>query len=196
MTTITEMKDRCLEAAETYRKMRIKVGPGSKSGFWPEFQFDRTKDYAPDQTCVIVLPTAIEIQRADEFTGWVNTHLVEEDRKAIRQWAILKTSPNRTIKGYCNRIGLQEHKYRRKIDVIFQKLAFTVYGKAAVLCSMGVDAGEKTKEKQASSGRTARHWIAQDAKPRHLPDSAQHKRLIGNLLEKQKQRNGASPRAA
>jgi hypothetical protein len=198
--TIPEMKDRCIEAAETFRKMRIKVGPGSKSGFWPEFQFDRTKDYAPDQTRVIVLPTALEIQRAEEFTGWVNRYLAEEDRKAIRQWAALKTHPNRTIRGFCRKIGLQEHHYRRKIDKIFERLAFNVYGKAAVSCSMGVDDTAESGENRAGSGRNAdgsrsfgTHGtqFIRDAKPQHLPESRDHRRLIKQLLQKQRQRTAA-----
>lgn len=194
MTTIPELKDRCIEAAETFRKMKIRVGPGSKSGYWPEFQFERTKDYAPETTRVIVLPSSIEIQRAEEFAGWVNRFLSEPDRKAIHHWARLKTSPNRTIKGYCARIGMQEHNYRREIDEIFQKLLFNVYGISAALCSTSVDATEKTKEKQASSGRGADKksglevWRPDEAQPQHLPESAQHKRLIADLLRRQKAR--------
>lgn len=196
MTTPQSMKDRCIEAVETFRGLRIRVGPSSKSGFWPEFQFDRTKDYAPDTTRIIRLPTAIEIQHAEQFTGWVNTYLDEQERKDIWQWGTLKVLPHRTIRGYCEKIGLREHEYRRQINRIFQKLAFTVSGNSAVLCSLSVDDNENTGENRASSGRIARVkgievYRPDEARPEHLPDSAQHKRLISDLLKRQRQRTAA-----
>lgn len=196
MTTPQSMKDHCIEAVETFRGLRIRVGPSSKSGFWPEFQFDRTKDYAPDTTRIIRLPTAIEIQHAEQFTGWVNTYLDEQERKDIWQWGTLKVLPHRTIRGYCEKIGLREHEYRRQINRIFQKLAFTVSGNSAVLCSLSVDDNENTGENRASSGRIARVkgievYRPDEARPEHLPDSAQHKRLISDLLKRQRQRTAA-----
>lgn len=179
MTTIPELKDRCIETAETFRKLRIKVGPGSKSGYWPEFQFDRTKDYAPDKTKIIVIPSSIDIQRAEEFSGWVNRHLNEEERKSLHQWAKLKTSPNRTIRGFCKKIGMLEHNYRRHIDAIFQKLLFTVYGISPSLCSISVDEPRKIEHKRAGSEN---YW-RDDA-------TFRRRQMIQDILEKSHHRVG------
>lgn len=192
MTHTTEtMKARCIEATETWRLMRIRVGPSSKSGFWPAIAGEPDKDYAPETTRVVRLPTAGEIARADEFTGWVNTYLGEEERKEVWQWGRLKVLPHRTIRGFCEKIGLREHEYRARISKLFQKLAFTVGGNPAVLCSPPVDDAGDLTENRASSGRSARHWIADDARPQHMPESAEHRRLVRDLLKRQKQRNAA-----
>lgn len=185
MITIPEMKERCIEAAETFRRLRIKVGPGTKSGFWPEVARQHGKDYPDDRTRVIVLPTAIEIQRAEEFSGWVNSSLDEQDRKDLRQWVALKTSRNATIRGYCKRIGLLEHNYRRKIDLVFERLTFTVFGDAAVSCSTGVDDDRNPGQNRAPSETFWR-------------DDAQFRRrqMVQRLLARTGKRIGSSTRAA
>jgi hypothetical protein len=185
MSPIADMKSRCLETVEVYRRMGIRVGPSSKSGFWPEFQFDRSKDYAPDHTRIIRLPTAAEISRADEFTTWVNTHLSDNQRLMMWEWAKLKLSPKRTIRGFCEKIGLREHEYRRKIGKIFQHLAFSVTHDPDVMRLPCVDDGEKTGNKRAGSEN---YWRDDDGFTR--------RQMIRRLLEKSEQRTGSKIRAA
>lgn len=200
--TAKDMQERAIEALETYRSLRVNVGPSSKSGYWPDIVGELDKgDRAPEETRVIRIPTAAEIAGAERFTGWVNAYLGEEDRKEVWTWARLKVIRSRTIRGFCEKMGLREHEYRRRIGKIFQKLASSVSGNPALLRSASVDDPAESGEKRASSGRGARRdgfevWRPDEAKPEHLPDSDQHKRLVSNLLKKQKQRSGASPRAA
>lgn len=182
MTTITELKDRCLEAADTIRKLERtggKVGPSTKSGFWPEFQFDRTKDYAPDKTKIIVIPSAVDIQRAEQFTSWVNTYLVEDQRSDLRQWVYLKTHPNASIRGWCKKIGILEHNYRRRIDEIFQRLLFTVYGISSARRSPDVDDARKIEQTRAGSEN---YW-RDDA-------TFRRRQLVRDILEKSHHRIG------
>lgn len=205
MSEIQAMKDRCIEAVETFRRMNRlggRVGPSTKSGYWPDIVREIKKgDRAPEVTRVFVFPTAVDIQRAEEFLGWINTYLTEDERNHVHNWAYLKTSANATIRGWCEKMGLLEHNYRRRINAIFQKLAFTVSHNAGVMCSLVVDDDEEIEENRASSGRPARVkglevYRPEEARPEHLPDSAQHKRLISDLLKRQKLRTGSQTRAA
>lgn len=184
MTTIPEMKDRCIEAAETFRKMQVAVGPTKYAAYWPEMPWvwgdDKQKLHRPLKW----VPTSSMIARAEQFAGWVNAGLDEEDRKTLHQWAALKTSRNATIRGYCKRIGLLEHNYRRKIDEVFERLTFTVFGNLALSCSSGVDDDAKSGENGAPSETFWRD-----------DETFRRRKMIQGLLAKSQQRIGSKIRS-
>lgn len=179
MTTITELKDRCLEAHNTFSRMQVRVGPSGYSAYWPEMPWvwgdDKQKLHRP----LRFVPSAATITRANEFSGWVNANLNEEQRKLIREWAHLKTSKNATIRGYCKKIGILEHNYRRRIDEIFQMLLFTVYGISTVRRSPDVDDARKIEQTRAGSEN---YW-RDDA-------TFRRRQLVRDLLEKSHHRIG------
>lgn len=196
MTGLTwqEMRDRCLEAVEVYRRMPISVGPSRVLTAWPEVSKDRTTDYAPETTNVRTPPSADMIAKADEFTAAASRILTEKERQQMWQWAAIKLSRHATLRGYSEKMGLTEHKYRRQIEAIFQKLAGNRPSKPPLRFERDVDRPAKSGDQEIRSERSARHWMSSDAKPLHRPDSQEHQSLVRKLLKQQEKRDrGLAP---
>lgn len=120
MSSIADMKTACIDAIETFDRLPPdRRGSGSA---WPEIAREKGTDYASDQSDVRLPPTARAISDAERFTDLVNHALDEDDRKEVWRWGWIKARRDRTVRGYCEKFGLKEHEYRRRIDKLFQIL--------------------------------------------------------------------------
>ena len=162
------MKARCIAAIETYRKMPGVPRPATYKSCWPEYEASLLYPKGMD---LKIRATAAEISDADAFTDLVNRHLDEIDRKEVWRWGMLKVLSNRTIKGHCDKYGLKEHHYRRRIDDIFRKLAKTAPVSPVSPEIRLVDREAKSDDNRASSdvyredGGNIVAWRPDGAKP-------------------------------
>ena len=170
--TIETMKQRTLTAWQTMRRLYVgKVGPSQSLTYWPEHVLDY-----PASRMFRRIPSAGEIADADDVQDMANKRLTETERKDLWLWCRLKDKAEKdtSIQRHCDKFGLKEHKYRRHIEKIFQKLAGIEKNIPIARFSTGVDGSRKTGKLGTQSdvickdGITA--WRPADAKPVRDPN--------------------------
>lgn len=109
------IKSLAIEAYETSKRLPGKVGPAIAGNGWPEY----ASMYAGQS---LSLPKD-QISRSDKF--WADFAIVydEDERHEVLTWLRIKTDSRATFQDYCEKNGLNDARYRRHIDKIFQKLA-------------------------------------------------------------------------
>lgn len=193
------MRAEFIDAMQTIRRLRITVGPKAYGNSMPEYLHEFWKDAHPEKTRIIVRPSSEQIARMEAVFEVVNETLCEEDRHQVYQWGRIQVSRHATIREFSAKLGMKEHEYRRQIDKIFQKLVDRWKVKPALRLSTNVEqpkeSGQKTSrsdETRSKNGRITGH-MAPDSRPEHLPESADHKRLIRRMLKFRPKENGAKP---
>lgn len=111
---LNEIKSIAVEAYQIAMQMPGLLGPRPPGSAWPEV----AGDYSP----IVLRPTASQISQSDAFWESFAFKLGEPDRRELLSWLQIKCHKDRTLRGWCEKNGLLEHKYKRKIDAIFQKL--------------------------------------------------------------------------
>lgn len=153
--TPKEMSERCIEFTETWMAMPKAGGPAQLKSFWPEYAQDLSVAMPMEHKRV---PTARQIAEADQFQDWVNGYLDEADRREIYLWGYLKVKTGATIRSHCDKYGLKEHGYRRKIMNIYQYLVSQVFGQANLSIYSAVDDAEFLGQKEAQLEKTLRYY--------------------------------------
>lgn len=170
---IDDMKEWCLLAYRVLSNLPGRVGPSTKTTYWPECQFERGKDYAGEESRYRPTPTSVEIQSAEKFVDLVNRRLGEEQRRKIWEWAFLKDRFGR-MKRHCENLGLTNHEYNRQITAIFQRLGAVVDARPKSARSRRVDnsriEGEKTAQSEIVRSGTVVAWRPTSSKP--VPNGA------------------------
>jgi len=172
--THKDVEYRVLEAAETAAVLP-RDGPRQYGRAWPE----SIGLYAPDlRVRRRVSPEAIT--RMEETWGWINTMLVESERRLIYAWAAVKTSTGSRISDFAVREGINSRTLRRSITAIFKKLADNLNRLHRIRLKIEIDELSENlvreePDRRGDPRRSPRHiMLAPDAKPR------------GNLSEAEK----------
>lgn len=118
---IDDLKEWCLLAYRVFSNLPERVGPSTKTTYWPEHQ----RDYADKEKRHRFTPTAVQIESAEKFLDLVNRKLCEDHRRKVWEWAFLKDRFGR-MKAHCERLGLTHHEYSKEIRAIFQRLGGVV----------------------------------------------------------------------
>lgn len=172
--TYQAVRDRVIEAAETLTASPAALGPrmtGSMADVFKEY-IDGYKRGEPTRTRRVPAPGALS--RMEETWTWINTFLVERERKALYDYGFLKSRQGMYLARYLERNGLVRRTFERQIAKACQRIADNLNRLYRVrLTTLVDDVSQITLETDAetvSSVTYANHWRAADAKPRHLPE--------------------------
>lgn len=188
MIDIPQLRAICVEAMETSERLPEQNRPtGTTKTYWPEW----TREDAGETFPVRLLPSADQISLADRFFEALNKLESEYERKQIYTWGRIKTSRNRTIRGYAEKMGLREHEYRREIDGIFQKVARHFRIGTVTIRSIPVEQAEEMGHKTSTSDEArASHWMADGAKPRADYEIPERQNCMKAMLARAAERMG------
>jgi hypothetical protein len=162
------VRDRIIEARETTALLPYVAGAAGRSGWWPE----TPSDYGNSRT-FRRRATAAEIARMEEVMGWIAALPEEADRKLLRDYAWLKTSPHARIGIWCEKNGWPERIFRRRVDLLCQRIANDLNRNTrlrldAADCAVSEMSAEVIPE--ALPRKSAPFERAEDAKPADLPE--------------------------
>ncbi len=171
--TEKDVEHRVLEAAETLMLLPAAKGPQAFGSSMPAYVQD-WQAYNSEPSRYRARASRDAIARMPETWEWINTFLGEEDRKLVYAWAWVKTRKGKSINDFASREGMNNRTLRRRITSIFKNVAGNLNRLHAVRLKVSVDhvseIGEEMNPETVSSVNYATHWMAPDAKPRHLPE--------------------------
>lgn len=190
MITIPEIRAIAIEAWETIETMPESARMPSVKTCWPEW----TRDDAGETFPVRLLPSAEQIGRAERFFDAVNMLDTQAKRSAIYNWIKVKTSRNRTIRGYSEKMGLREHQYRSWIDNIFQEVAGKFRPNPGLMVPGEVEHTPEISDKRSTSDEARPNfWMAGNAKPRAIDETPNRQNCMRAVLARTVERVGHSP---
>lgn len=190
MITLPELRAIAVEAWETIETLPASSMPRVKT-CWPEWEREDAGETFP----VHLLPGAEQISRAERFFDAVNKLDTQAKRSAIYNWIKVKTSRNRTIRGYSEKMGFREHQYRTWIDTIFQEVAVHIRINSGAMVFEEVEQPQEISDKRSTSDEArASHWMADNAKPRASDEIQDRQNCLKAMLARSAERMGEAQR--
>lgn len=182
------VRDRVIEAAETLQMSPAALGPrmmGSMSDVFSEYLDDYRRG---EPTRLRRVPAPGALTRMEETWAWINTHLDERQRKVLYDYGFLKTRKGMYLAQYLDRNGIIRRTFERQILRNCQIIADNLNRLHFARLTMPLDGVSQIEAEVApstvSSVTYAKWERGADAKPQHLPDHPDHRKLVRRLAER------------
>lgn len=188
----------CVESARTGMRLDRVPGPKVPGNNWPDMQFERNTDYAPDAAPRYrIRPSPREISDMMAFLGLVNDPKVlsEDERQMACSYGVMRN--RRHIASYLRETDQNHGEYNRALAVVFRKIFEVATHRQLLVEKTTVATSENSGSEQASSReRTLNFWRSDvQTSPAHLGTlEEQRKRTVAELKKRQqiRQREAAS----
>lgn len=171
--TAKTVEHRVVEAAETLMLMPKVQGPKAYGNAMPQ-PLKEWEQYGSEPSRYVSRPSRDAIDRMPETWTWINGLPVADDRRLLYAWAWVKARRGKKIADFASREGMNARTLRREISRICQVIANDLNRNHIVRLNNRVDVvseiPDEVDPEQISSVKYASHWMAPDAKPRHIPE--------------------------
>lgn len=172
-----DVRARVIEAADTLMMGEPDRGPGF-AGLMGDVVQAYNDAYGAAAATFKRIPSPGAIARMEETWVWINTWLVEDDRRICYEYGFLMVRRGLTIQGWCERNGWIKRTFERAVNRCCQRIADRLNRKYAVRLTADVDAMSQITEKVASFQvvsdnrapvKRKDYHRADDATPIHIP---------------------------
>ncbi len=132
---------RIVEAFVTLDRLPGLRGPKKPGNSWPQHIYEWADKLAQEeisvqeksrrrraQNAVRINPTAEDLRRMDVVLGWLSdfTRADYHECRIVQRWARLRSIPGRTVRGECERVGLNHMAFYRARDRALAALAIRI----------------------------------------------------------------------
>lgn len=172
--TAQSVRDRVIEAADTLTMSPAALGPRLAGSMAEVFQ-EYIDDYRRGEPMRLKrIPAPGALTRMEETWTWINGFLDERSRKLLYDYGFLKTRKGMYLATYLERNGIVRRTFERQVLRACQIIADNLNRICAVRLTVALDGVSQNRAEidptTVSSVKYAKHWMAPDAKPRHLPE--------------------------
>ena len=174
-----DVRARIIEAADTLMMGEPDRGPGL-AGMLGDVVQAYNDAYGATAATFKRIPSPGAIMRMEETWRWINTWLIEDDRRLCYEYGFVMTRKGHTISGWCERNGWIKRTFERAVHRACYKVASHLNRNYAVRLQADIDVLSQITTKHApfevvSDNRApVKHQDyhrAADATPTHIPGS-------------------------